>query len=215
MIAKSVLQQGGQSPLPLTAIFSFSAPGPLHWDFKRTRKDPGARHLIETFMKSSSLTDSVSHDHPDVIIFPPLLPLGGLALGFILQHFFPLSAEPDWLFGTFCPIAASILVGCGLGLMIASRTAMMRAGTNVSPRRPVLHLVAQWPFTWSRNPMYLGGNLALLGLGLAFRLPWVGVLFPFLIAICHYGVVLREEQYLERKFGRAYLDYKTRVRRWL
>jgi protein-S-isoprenylcysteine O-methyltransferase Ste14 len=31
----------------------------------------------------------------------------------------------------------------------------------------------------------------------------------------HYGVILREERYLERKFGKEYLDYKSSVRRWI
>jgi protein-S-isoprenylcysteine O-methyltransferase Ste14 len=166
-------------------------------------------------MKSSAIPAPLSSDHPDVVIFPPALPLGGLLLGFILQRFLPLPAHPDWLFGVLRVPGATVLSCCGLGLMMASGRAIKCASTHVSPRLPTLRLVASWPFTWSRNPMYLGGNLVLLGLGLAFRLTWVGVLFPFLVIVCHYGVVLREEQYLEAKFGDEYLAYKARVRRWL
>ncbi len=174
------------------------------------------RSIPQSIMKSSTVSaSSLPPDHPDVVIFPPVLPLGGLILGFILQHFFPLALRPDWLFGVLHIPAATIFAIGGFGLMISSRMAMKRAGTNVSPRFPALRLVAEWPFTLSRNPMYLGGNLALLGLGLGFRLPWVGVLFPLLVAICHYGVVLREEAYLERKFGDDYRAYQARVKRWL
>ena len=63
--------------------------------------------------------------------------------------------------------------------------------------------------------MYLGGNLGVLGLGITFQLHWTLLLFPIILAICHYGVVLPEEEYLERKFGADYLDYKAQVRRWL
>ena len=57
--------------------------------------------------------------------------------------------------------------------------------------------------------------LGLIGLAIAFNSLWILVtLVPFFFVL-RYGVVAREEAYLERKFGRAYLDYKDRVRRWL
>ena len=154
-------------------------------------------------------------DRPDLLVFPPVLPLGGLALGFFQEWLFPLAGKLPWLREPGWRICAAILLLVGFGLIVSSLMAMMRARTAVNPRYPTLHLVETWPFTWSRNPMYLGGNLALLGLGFAFRLPWVFVLFPVLVLICHYGVVLREENYLERKFGLAYRAYKARVHRWL
>jgi protein-S-isoprenylcysteine O-methyltransferase Ste14 len=53
------------------------------------------------------------------------------------------------------------------------------------------------------------------GIGLAVRSPWILILALPLAATIHYGVVAREEAYLERRFGDAYRDYKARVRRWL
>jgi protein-S-isoprenylcysteine O-methyltransferase Ste14 len=53
------------------------------------------------------------------------------------------------------------------------------------------------------------------GLAIGFNSLWIlGMLLPFYLVL-RYGVVAREEAYLERKFGDAYLDYKSRVRRWL
>jgi hypothetical protein len=55
----------------------------------------------------------------------------------------------------------------------------------------------------------------LLGIGLLLNNAWVLlVLIPVLVTM-HYGVIIREEAYLERKFGDEYLRYKANVRRWL
>ncbi len=51
--------------------------------------------------------------------------------------------------------------------------------------------------------------------GLAARSPWIFLLALPLAGTLRYGVVAREEAYLERRFGDAYRDYKARVRRWL
>jgi protein-S-isoprenylcysteine O-methyltransferase Ste14 len=143
------------------------------------------------------------------------LPLGGLLLGFLLEKFFPLTDQFAWLSAPAMRVASWFLLVAGVLLIVSSRSAMMRAGTNVSPLYPTIRLVETWPFSWSRNPMYLGGNMGCLGLGLVLGFNWMLLLFPILLAICHFGVVLREEEYLERKFGQPYADYKGRVRRWL
>jgi protein-S-isoprenylcysteine O-methyltransferase Ste14 len=53
------------------------------------------------------------------------------------------------------------------------------------------------------------------GLGMAARSPWMLALILPLAVTVRYGVVAREEAYLERRFGDTYRDYKARVRRWL
>ncbi len=44
---------------------------------------------------------------------------------------------------------------------------------------------------------------------------WVAVLLGPLLLVMHFGVIAREERYLERKFGDEYLRYKAKVRRWI
>ena len=68
---------------------------------------------------------------------------------------------------------------------------------------------------WSRNPIYVGMFLVYAGIGIAVRSPWILILTLPLAITMRYGVVAREEAYLERRFGDAYRDYKARVRRWL
>jgi protein-S-isoprenylcysteine O-methyltransferase Ste14 len=68
---------------------------------------------------------------------------------------------------------------------------------------------------WSRNPIYLGMFLVYGGIGLAARSLSILILMLPLAITIRYGVVAREEAYLEGRLGDAYRDYKTRVRRWL
>src|SRR5438046_10663156 len=111
---------------------------------------------------------------------------------------------------------------CGIALVILAPTlalsavvTMKKAGTNVSPAEPALTIVRGGPFRFTRNPMYLALCFLQVSIGffcnnllaLAFVLPTALLL--------HYGVVLREERYLEAKFGETYLALKRTVSRWL
>ena len=92
---------------------------------------------------------------------------------------------------------------------------MKRAGTNIRPDQPTLAIVSDGPFRFTRNPLYL----ALTGLYLSVTL-LVDALWPLLslvpaLAVLRWGVVAREERYLEVKFGEQYRAYKSRVRRWV
>jgi protein-S-isoprenylcysteine O-methyltransferase Ste14 len=57
--------------------------------------------------------------------------------------------------------------------------------------------------------------LIYVGIGLLANTAWIFVLLVPLALIIRYGVVAHEEAYLARKFGDAYLAYKSGVRRWL
>jgi protein-S-isoprenylcysteine O-methyltransferase Ste14 len=76
-------------------------------------------------------------------------------------------------------------------------------------------IVESGPYRSTRNPIYLGMFLGLIGLAIGFDDLWLlMVLVPFALVI-HYGVAAREEAYLERRFGNVYRGYRSRVRRWL
>jgi len=62
--------------------------------------------------------------------------------------------------------------------------------------------------------MYVGGSLALLGIAIALALNWVLLLLVLSLPLVHYGIILREERYLERKFGDEYRRYKTKIPRY-
>ncbi len=100
-------------------------------------------------------------------------------------------------------------------MVLASFRCFKRAGTSVDPLKPSTAILTEGPYRISRNPIYIGLTAAYAGIGIAVDAPWVWVLLLPTLVVMHYGVIAREERYLERKFGKEYLDYKARVRRWL
>src|ERR1700722_2391981 len=111
------------------------------------------------------------------------------------------------------PIAWALAIGFGLAIW-ASAT-MHKAGTRVETYKPTTTIVADGPYRFSRNPIYLGIFVSQTGLAIGFDNLWLlAMLVPFGFVI-RYGVIAREEAYLERKFGAVYGGYKSRVRRWL
>jgi protein-S-isoprenylcysteine O-methyltransferase Ste14 len=149
-----------------------------------------------------------------VIARPPLLFLGALLLGLGSDRLLPLPfAVPgsDLLHW----IIAGFLILIGLALAAAGIRSFSHAATPVPTNRPVRALVTTGTHGWTRNPIYLGMFLVYGGIGLAGRSPWILLLTLPLAITIRYGVVAREEAYLERRFGDAYRAYKVRVRRWL
>jgi protein-S-isoprenylcysteine O-methyltransferase Ste14 len=158
------------------------------------------------------MTDT-SCDTPNVLIFPPLIPLSALVVGVILNFFIPLGLLAHVLFLGRIVVGAIAFV-VGLGMVIGANRVFQRIGTNVRPSQPTLALATEGIFTWTRNPMYVGGSLALLGIGISFALDWVILLLLVSLPLVHYGIILREERYLEGKFGDEYRRYKTKVPRY-
>jgi protein-S-isoprenylcysteine O-methyltransferase Ste14 len=145
---------------------------------------------------------------------PPFLYLACLLLGLALDRVLPLpfilpeAALIRWTVG-----GGLILIG--VAVAAAGVRNFSRAATPVPSNQPVRALVTTGLHGWSRNPIYVDMLLLYAGIGIAARSPWVLVLALPLVVILRYGVVAREEAYLERRFGDAYRDYKARVRRWL
>jgi protein-S-isoprenylcysteine O-methyltransferase Ste14 len=102
-----------------------------------------------------------------------------------------------------------------LALATAGIRNFARTGTPVQSIKPTRALVTTGVHGWTRNPIYLGMFLVYGGIGVAARSPWTLILTLPLAITIRYGVVAREEAYLERRFGAAYRDDKARVRRWV
>jgi len=150
-------------------------------------------------------------DNPDVIVFPPLLFAGTLILGLLLHWLMPRAILPRQLARS---LGVLLIVVSILNAAWAQRM-MHKAGTNVNPYKPSLAIVTEGPFRFSRNPLYLSLLGLYLGISLLFNALWPLLLVVPLLVVTHYGIIRREERYLETKFGDPYRTYKTRVRRWL
>jgi protein-S-isoprenylcysteine O-methyltransferase Ste14 len=157
------------------------------------------------------LLNTPSDDRPGVIAPPPFLYGAAFLVGSLLHWSFPKSALPS----DIAPWAGVSLLSFGAILAVWSRRTLESAGTNVNPSLPATTLVVTGPFGFSRNPMYLARTLLYLGLALLANALCVLVLLVPLLLVMNYGVIKREERYLEAKFGEAYRRYRAAVRRWL
>ena len=151
-------------------------------------------------------------DTANVIIRPPIAWASAVLAGLVLNWLLPLSfipaAVPAGALGAMVFALALALVACAIATMT-------RAGSNVPTNLPTTTIVDTGPYRFTRNPIYLGMFLGLIGLAIAFENLWLlPMLVPFALVI-RYGVVAREEAYLERKFGDDYRRYRASVRRWL
>ena len=149
-----------------------------------------------------------------VIARPPLLFLAALLIGVVSDRLLRLPFPvPD------ADLVHWIIAGClilvGLALAVTGIRNFSRAATPVPTNEPTRALVTTGVNGWTRNPIYLGMFLIYGGIGAVAHSTWVLVLVLPLAVLIRYGVIAREEVYLERRFGDAYVDYKRRVRRWL
>jgi len=153
-------------------------------------------------------------DIPNVIVLPPLIPLAALLLGLLLDWLIPGYFLRVFLTFGERLFLGGILFAVGLALMLAGGHHFSLAKTNIPPYKPALHLVTDGLYAFVRNPMYVGFGFMLAGLGFAFASDWTLVLMIPAAVVLHRGVVLREERYLEAKFGDPYRQYMTRVPRY-
>ena len=157
------------------------------------------------------MTGEKGSDSPGVIAFPPLIFGGTLALG-LIAHFLspirPFPVMPSRLVG-------AVLLAGSAALAKWGESTMRRAGTNVRPDQPTTTIVVDGPFRHTRNPLYLATTGQYVGISLLVDALWPLVLLAPLLAIIEWGVIRREERYLEAKFGDTYRAYRSRVRRWL
>jgi protein-S-isoprenylcysteine O-methyltransferase Ste14 len=154
----------------------------------------------------------IDQDSAKISFPPPLVFLGMLLLGLVLDRIMTLSLELTWV-GRYA--GGGILVAAGLLFIMSAMGMFRKAGTDVKPWKTTSAIVDSGVYRFTRNPMYLGMAMLYAGLGLAFSSLGTFLFLPILILIIRTQVIAREERYLEGKFGQSYLDYKSRVRRWL
>jgi len=149
----------------------------------------------------------------ELIIPPPGYALIMGLLMWLLNQYFPIVnfIESPWnRVGLALIVVAFSMDFSSLYLFFKKRT----TPSPFSPKK-ASSLVITGLYKYTRNPMYVGLLVILTGYAI-----WLGSLSPFLLIPLFYWLITNmqikpEEQILEEKFGREYLDYKNRVRRWL
>jgi len=150
-------------------------------------------------------------DKPGVAAPPPLIYAGGFALGYLIENFLPTALFSE----SMSEFVGWSLIAFGVLVAVFALSAFRRARTPVNPYAQATTLVTGGPFRFSRNPLYLALTVIYLGAAGLLNSLWPVLLLPAVLWFMHWGVIIREERYLERKFGPAYQEYKARVRRWL
>lgn len=150
-------------------------------------------------------------DHPQLIFNPVLLVVIAIILALLMEWLVPLPFLPKSPSHIISVLV--FLAGFAIASPAARRT--MSAKTSPRPDRPTTALICSGTFRFTRNPIYLSMLFNLTGILIFLQNLWFVPILPFLIWLLTIWVILPEEKYLEGKFGQDYLDYKTRVHRWL
>ena len=150
-------------------------------------------------------------DHAGVAFHPPVLLLLALLLGVGAGWLTPLRFLPD---AAAIP-AGPVVVTMSLGWFIWAVVTMRRGGASIPTSEPTEAIIQRGPYAWSRNPIYLSMVVLQAGVGVWANSGWFLEFAAGSAGLLWWGVISREETYLEAKFGDAYLAYKARVRRWI
>ncbi len=166
--------------------------------------------MAETTSTTTASASPAQSAPGGIRIFPPLLALlclvGALGLHAVMPEARTVYAHH--VFGL-------IIVAAGTGLCAFAAAIFNARDTTKNPYGQPTELVKIAPYTLTRNPMYLGLTIVLFGFAIFFRAPEM-ILAPIaFFVVIDRTVIPREEETMERTFGAAYVEYRTRVRRWL
>jgi protein-S-isoprenylcysteine O-methyltransferase Ste14 len=152
-------------------------------------------------------------DHPNTspIVHPPVVALLFVVIAHLIGELIPL----PFLAPAFLRAAGLAMSLVGFLLGVAAFLEFRKEHTTLGPHGPARQLVTSGIYRYTRNPIYLGFLLLVMGLPLYSGLYWGVLLTPFYVLLMNRLIIQHEESYLERKFGKTYTSYTSRVRRWL
>ncbi|MCB9959793.1 MAG: isoprenylcysteine carboxylmethyltransferase family protein [Rhodospirillaceae bacterium] len=157
------------------------------------------------------MAENPDHARPVLVLHPPVLGVAALLAAWGLHTVFPLPLRlftGQWVLG-------AVLAGLGAAPAVMASVQFLRAGTNIPTYFPATALVTGGVYRISRNPIYLGGLVALAGLAIVFANGWLLVTVPVVAVLLDRLVIGPEERHLEARFGEDYRAYRARTRRWL
>lgn len=150
-------------------------------------------------------------DTSSIVIPPPVIYFSCLAVGFVLDYFWPVPLLPQGI----QYIVGVTLIAISFLLFAWVLMEFSRSKTSIDHRKPTTEIISTGPFRFSRNPVYLSMSMLLVGIAVSLDSIWVLAMSIPAVLATHYLVILREEAYLKRKFGAEYQQYMDQVRRWI
>ncbi len=153
-------------------------------------------------------------DRPNRIPWPPIIFVAAAGLALLLHHVFPLPRTGGLL---RYPIAASgLCLACAaVALEIVTALTFRRHRTTILPHRAASALITDGPFARSRNPIYTGNTMLVLGAGLLTGIAWLVIAAPLAAFAVQKLAIEREERHLAARFGAEWQAYAARTPRWL
>jgi protein-S-isoprenylcysteine O-methyltransferase Ste14 len=152
-------------------------------------------------------------DRPSRYPWPPILLGGGVIAALALGYLAPVT-WPGTDDGAARTIGLTI-GAAGIALLIWGIVTLRRRGTTVLPDAAATTLVTDGPYWRYRNPIYLADAMILLGTAELTKNVWFVAAAAGFAALVTWLAILPEEAHLEARFGKAYIDYKAKSRRWI
>jgi len=144
-------------------------------------------------------------------IMPPTYFYGLILLSVVLHFLFPIK---KLIVSPYIYIGIIVFI-LGMWIDIWAWAIFERKKTTLNPYKTPMKFATNSIYKISRNPMYLGMIIALLGLSI-----FLGSLSTFISPILFFILmkwifIIPEEENMEKTFGKRYIDYKSKVRRWI
>ncbi|WP_269929727.1 methyltransferase family protein [Aminobacter sp. HY435] len=151
---------------------------------------------------------------PNTVPWPPVIYLAAIAVATVLGLLVPLPwiGEPlsDLLFA-----AGWLAIVAVIAIYYSAVQALKRGNTTIRPDKASEHLVTSGAFSFTRNPIYFANTLLMIGIGLVVSSLWF-ILLALMAAFATQKLAIeREEKHLLARFGKKYIDYTKKVRRWI
>lgn len=151
---------------------------------------------------------------PSRVPWPPILYLAAIVVAAVLGLLYPLPwiTEPlsDLLFA-----AGWLAVAGVVAIYYSAMQTLKRAKTTIRPDRPSEHLVTSGAFSFTRNPIYFANTLLMIAIGLITANVWFLALALIAAFATQKLAIVPEEKHLQARFGKKYIDYSKKVRRWI
>ena len=148
---------------------------------------------------------------PNSIPWPPLIYIAAAVTAVGLERLVPTGNLVSSVFR----LAGFVALAAGLALDCSAMLTMRRHHANILPHRAATDLVTSWPFSFTRNPIYLGNTVMLFGGAGAFANLWFAAAAPFAVAAVTWLAVRREEHHMAGMLGETWQAYAAHVPRWL
>ena len=144
------------------------------------------------------------------INIPPVYLLAAIIAILVLHYYFPLIVlfvRPFSYFGI-------VIIFLGLAVILFCSDYFKKYDTPIRPFQESTHLIQDGLYRYTRNPIYFGMGTILFGGAMTMGSLSPFIVVPVFIIIIERAFIVKEEAFLEERFGDEYLEYKKKVRRW-